>query len=453
MMKRLRLPGVVFPNAFVCILGAATTAGQVVPPGYEVETLTTVFGLPTAMEFIDENSFLVASKHGSVSRVDLRTPGFTTHILSLPVDQFGERGLLGMAVHPNFSQNQRVYFYYTNAAPLENRIEYYVWNGASLVNGETVATLPADSALHNGGIILFGPDGKLYAVIGDQGRSEMTENVNNEIVSDTAVILRLNDDGSIPADNPFNQSGWEKYYAYGVRNSFGLAFDRLTDRLWMTENGGIDEVNQVISGMNSGWKVVTGPIDRSPFDVSDLVMINGATYKDPVFSWLVAVAPTSILFLDSCRWPHAVRHDCFVGDANTGNLYRFEPNPTRTEFALTGGLADNVADPSDDQQAIIWGTGFEIITDIEIGPDGYLYIVETDLSSPGAVRRVRPVNPMGDINQDGNVTFDDASLFTAVLLGQSTDAQQLALSDFDGDGLATGSDIPCFIESLRLTNN
>ena len=116
---------------------------------------------------------------------------------------------------------------------------------------------------HDGGVITFGPDGKLSVVIGDLNRNGQLQNFPSGAPDDTSVILRLNEDGSIPPDNPFAAEGGKlaKYYAYGIRNSFGLAFDPVTDSLWLTENGtaSFDEINVVDPGFNSGWAQLMGP--------------------------------------------------------------------------------------------------------------------------------------------------------------------------------------------------
>ena len=105
----------------------------------------------------------------------------------------------------------------------------------------------------------FGPDGKLYIVIGELNRNGQLQNISGGTAPDnTGVIFRINDDGSTPSDNPFFSQGGNlaKYYAYGIRNSFGLVFDPLTGELWDTENGpaNYDEINLVQPGFNSGWE-------------------------------------------------------------------------------------------------------------------------------------------------------------------------------------------------------
>jgi len=135
------------------------------------------------------------------------------------------------------------------------------------------------------------------------------------------VIFRLNDDGSTPSDNPFFAQGGNvaRYYAYGIRNSFGMTFDPVTDKLWMTENGpnSYDEINMVDPGFNSGWNKIMGPDSRDPQNVSDLFSLTGSHYSDPKFSWLKTVGPTGIVFLNSTELGAQYQFDLFVGDSTT----------------------------------------------------------------------------------------------------------------------------------------
>jgi glucose/arabinose dehydrogenase len=239
---------------------------------------------------------------------------------------------------------------------------------------------------HDGGVLTFGPDGKLYAVIGDLNHRGQLQNVpGGPGPDDTSAIIRLNDDGTIPSDNPFLSFGgnWAKYYAYGIRNGFGLAFDPVTQKLWMTENGpdAYDEINLVEPGFNSGWVHMMGPAARSLQGTDGLFQVPGSHYADPKFSWFDPVAPTALVFLNSTQLGAQYANDVFVGDVNTATLYRLKLTPARDGFHLeTPGLAaDLVADPGDDLQEVIFGTGFGEdfagITDLKVGPDGRLYIL------------------------------------------------------------------------------
>jgi aldose sugar dehydrogenase len=272
------------------------------------------------------------------------------HVLDVAVDNASERGLLGIAVHPQFPSTPFVYFYFTQSStgsdtsgsppPLGNRVYRYTWNGAGLTNPTLIVALPVTPGPnHDGGIISFGPDGKLYVVIGDLNRNGQLQNFPTGPAPDnTGVILRLNANGSVPTDNPFFSQGGNlaKYYAYGLRNSFGLAFDPVTERLWMTENGPdlYDEINMVEPGFNSGWERILGPNSRDPQGTSDLFSVPGSHYSDPEFSWLDPVAPTALVFLHSTDLGPQYENDLLAGDFITGTLYRFELNAARDGFVF-----------------------------------------------------------------------------------------------------------------------
>ena len=344
------------------------------------------------MAFIGLRDILVLQKgDGQVRRVinGILQPD---PVLDVAVDNSSERGLLGIAIHPNFPTSPFVYLYYTESstgsdtsgspAPLGNRVYRYTWNGSVLVNPALILDLPVTPGPnHNGGTMTFGPDGKLYVVIGDLNHDGNLQNFSGGAAPDnTGVIFRINDDGGTPSDNPFFSQGGNlaKYFAYGIRNSFGLAFDSVTGKLWDTENGpaSYDEINLVEPGFNSGWMRIMGPSSRDAQGTSDLVIFTGSHYADPKFSWFSTVAPTAIVFTNDANLGVDYQNNVFVGDINNGNLYRFRLNPTRDGLIFTNpSLGDLVADSNAELQELIWGTGFVGITDLKIGPDGLLYVL------------------------------------------------------------------------------
>jgi glucose/arabinose dehydrogenase len=181
-----------------------------------------------------------------------------------------------------------------------------------------------------------------------------------------------------------------RYFAYGIRNSFGLAFDPVTGRLWDTENGDkdYDEINVVKPGFNSGWKKAMGPMSRnSSVTESQLFNFPGSKYADPVFSWFESIGVTDIAFLNSSKLGDKYKNNIFVGDITRGNLYFFEVNENRTGLRFdndnmvsssSSGLLDKVADNKNEVAAVTLATGFRGITDIKTGPDGLLYILTFD---------------------------------------------------------------------------
>ena len=271
---------VVLPN------GSAQT---VTDPTLQVTEVVGGLSQPTTMAFIGPGDILVLQKSdGRVRRVThgVLQPG---QVLDVSVDSASERGLLGIALHPNFPTTPFVYLYYTQSSTAGDTTGLCSRKPCvSLYMERQRPDQPSfDSGFardpgpnHNGGAMTFGPDGKLYVVIGELNRNGQLQNFSGAAApDDTGVIFRINDDGSAPSDNPFFSQGGNlaKYLAYGVRNSFGLAFDSVTGKLWDTENGvaNYDEVNLVEPGFNSGWMRIMGPSIRDAQGTTDLVIFSG----------------------------------------------------------------------------------------------------------------------------------------------------------------------------------
>jgi aldose sugar dehydrogenase len=395
---------------------------------------------PTSMNFISNSDMIILQKDGqavlvSTSGGEASQNDDPPTVVDVPVNTASERGLLGIAVADSSSDNNNtgatktfVFLYYTESSEgdsnIRNRIYRYEWDAGNmmLTRPTLILDLPAEPGPnHDGGKLMVEKDREntslqdsqdyyhLYAVIGDLNRNGILQNFENESADPdgTSGVFRLTPDGAAPTDNPFFDSSnvnsgnndLSKYYAYGIRNSFGLTVDPLTGTMWMTENGAknYDEINIVEPGFNSGWQQVTGPIERNNKNIHDLVQLDGSHYADPVFSWLESIGITDIEFLDSTKLGSKYANNIFVGDINNGNLYFFTVNESRTgiTFEVSGdgaqnnqdSLMDLVADNQDELSAITFGTGFEGgITDIETGPDGYLYI----LSFGGQLYRIIP---------------------------------------------------------------
>ncbi|MDQ3852347.1 MAG: PQQ-dependent sugar dehydrogenase, partial [Thermoproteota archaeon] len=184
------------------------------------------------------------------------------------------------------------------------------------------------------------------------------------------------------------------YFSYGLRNGFGLALDPVTGYLWDTENGPdwFDEINLVPPGFNSGWAAIQGPSpapeNEGADPEEDLVDFDGrGGYREPEFAWQNTVGVTALNFLNSTALGEEYAYDMFVGDINNGRLYHFDLNQDRTGLLLEGVLADRVANNVQELDPVIFGTGFRSISDIETGPDGYLYFL---LFGPGKIFRIAP---------------------------------------------------------------
>jgi aldose sugar dehydrogenase len=364
-------------------------------PSLMAEIVVEELSSPTSMAFMDTNNILVLEKTGSVRLI---SNGILQEqpVLNVPVNSQSERGLLGIAT---LEDDNNVFLYFTESdETLRNRVYRYNWNGETLVNPTLILDLPAiPGPNHDGGKLVIGPDQYLYAIIGDLNHDGKLQNfLDGPEPDDTGVIFKVSpNDGSAAPNNPFVNSGdsvLSRYYAYGIRNSFGLAIDSLTNMLWDTENGPgeYDEVNLVRPGFNSGWQTVMGPISRSGESVDDLVSFQGSQYIDPVFSWQITPAVTDIEFLHSPKLGDKYANNIFVGDYNNGNIYYFEVNEDRTGIKFDASqtdLIDLVADNEEELSTIIFGSGFGSITDMATGPDGFFYILSFD---DGIIYRIAP---------------------------------------------------------------
>ena len=391
-------------------------------PNLRLELVSEGLQLPTQMAFIGPDDILVLEKDtGTVKRIVNGTI-LEEPILDVNVATAYERGLVGIAIAENNTEaiqgnSNFVYLYYTESEqdanddcssstscseenePLGNRLYRYELVDDKLVNPNLLLDLPATpGGSHNGGSIRIGPDNNIYLPIGEVSyqSGQISNNDDGDPPDGRGGILRIGQDGEVVVptilgdEDPLN-----KYYAYGIRNSYGIDFDPVSGKLWDTENGpGFgDEINLVEPGFNSGWSRVQGIWERegysggpvAPEEPDDLVDFDGkGKYSTPEFTWKQTAAVTSIKFLDSDKLGKEYQNDMFVGDFNTGNLYHFGISEDRNQLLLDGPLEDRIADNQDELQNAILGHGFNAITDIEVGPDGYLYL----LSYAGEIFRI-----------------------------------------------------------------
>jgi aldose sugar dehydrogenase len=392
----------------------------------KAEVVADGLDLPTTMAFLGPNDILVLEKEkGTVQRiVDGKT--LSEPLLDVNVAAAVERCMCGIAISKNGSTTY-VFLYYTEAEtadkedmtkgkePIGNRLYRYELADNKLVNPKLLLDLPAaPGPRHNGGAIIVGPDNNIYVAIGDVDgtyKEGFTTKAQNYVEDGSQPdgrggILRVTQDGQ-PVGNGIigNKFPLNLYYAYGVRSSFGLDFDPLTGKLWDTENGAgyADEINLVYPGFNSGWKQVQGMASlKSDFDPKALVNFDGkGEYSDPKFEWVGTVGPTAIKFLNSSKLGQQYENNIFVGDVHEGRIYHFKLNADRTELVLDGQLADKVAETQseDELKDIIFGTGFGGITDLEVGPDGYLYALSI---GQGKIFKIVPQENGGNVQDNNN---------------------------------------------------
>jgi aldose sugar dehydrogenase len=365
---------------------------------------------PTNMALLGPDDFLVLEKSkGTVNRI-VNGALSAEPLLQVNVAAEVERGMLGIAisnasnqtgiVHNNAttSHGSYVFLYYTEASspqddmPIGNRVYRYELIDNKLINPKLLLDLPAiPGPRHNGGSIAIGPDNNLYIAIGDvDGHTTEAENVQDGGRPDgTGGILRITQDGKPVQGIIGDQSPSNKYFGYGVRNSFGFDFDPLNGNLWDSENGpgSNDEINLVEPGFNGGWLEIQGKAPAD-FDPQQLVNFGGkGVYRDPEFTWVDTVGPTKVLFYDSDKLGEQYENDMLVADVHFGRIYNFDLSENRTSLVLDGPLADKVAETDEEVNGLIFGSEFGAITDLQVGPDGYLYVLSF---GQGAIYRVHP---------------------------------------------------------------
>lgn len=436
---------------------------------------------PTSMAFLGPDDFLVLEKKSGIVKRIVNGNILKPPMLDVEVANEKERGMLGIAIPPAYGQIDEdhgrenkslsnktsaryVFLYFTESSgrdgnddcplvnyckkgtdPKGNRLYRYELDKDKLVNPKLLLDLPATPGSdHMGGAVLIGPDKNVYVTTGD-GHScsyhscdrgiedtvlnSQTANVETgQKPNGRGGILRITQEGSevkedgkegiFDGDDLLN-----KYYAYGIRNSFGIDFDPISGKLWDTENGPAfgDEINLVQPGFNSGWSKIQGiwaisnytlllpqgviPPYRGYLETGKkelshssnaaqegLVDFQGrGKYSDPEFIWNMTIGVTALKFLDSDKLGKKYADDMFVADYNNGNLYHFDLNRDRTKLVLNGPLKDKIADSSEREELhdILFGEGFNSVTDIEVGPDGYLYVVSY---GQGKIFKIVPTN-------------------------------------------------------------
>jgi aldose sugar dehydrogenase len=404
----------------------------VADPNLKTESVARGLAYPTSMAFLGPEDILVTeNKAGRVQRV-VNGNVLSQPLLDVNVANYSDRCMCGIAISQNALDGDQsyVFLYFTeakskededlggNTEPLGNRLYRYelTENRSKLVNPKLLLDLPSTpGAWHNGGSIMIGPDNYIYIPIGDVnasygvGPKTTAQNYKNGTTPDgRAGILRVTQGGDVAEAVLGDEFPLNLYYAYGIRNSFGIDFDPITGNLWNTENGPVcgDEINLVEPGFNSGWDKVQGMsnINRNANNTychdwgPDSLVSFGAAgkYSDPEFVWSSSVAPTALVFLSSDRLGKEYENDLFVADYKFRNIYHFDLSGDRTSLSLEGALADKIADSNEELRNIIFAENRVGITDMAVGPDGYLYVVLYDRS--GEIYKIVPAAATGKIN-------------------------------------------------------
>jgi len=277
-------------------------------PDEDIKVIAEDLNIPWEVAFLPSGEILVTERAGTLliigrDRIKIPIEG---------VEHIGEGGLLGLALHPNFSENKWIYLYLTTRTDtgLINRVERYRLFENQLSDKTTIIDNIPGASFHDGGRIAFGPDGYLYVTTGDAGNSASAQ--DTETLS--GKILRLSDDGSIPPGNPFGNA----VYSYGHRNAQGLAWDT-AGNLWATEHGrsgtrsGFDELNFIEKGQNYGWPVIQGDEEKEG-------MINPAIHSGPDETW----APAGALYYNGSIFFTGLRgesiYEADIQDGRVSNI-------------------------------------------------------------------------------------------------------------------------------------
>ena len=314
----------------------------------DVEVILENLTIPWDIAFLPNGEMLVTEREGKLIKFNSDTSEITEIKIS-NVKHSGEGGLLGIALHPNFEQNRLLYLYFTSTLEGDstNSVVQFKYENNELSKIKTIVGNIPGELFHNGGRIAFGPNGMLYVATGDARKRESAQNMN----SLAGKILRVNDDGSIPLDNPFEN----EVYSYGHRNPQGLTWDK-NKNLWSTEHGrsgvvsGFDELNFIIAGENYGWpdsqgnKVLPGTVSPS-------------LHSGPDITW----APASALYWDG---------SIFFGGLKGETLY---------EAVLRNNEVSELKEH--------YVKDFGRIRTVTLGPDGMFYITTSNRDGRGKIRK------------------------------------------------------------------
>lgn len=307
-----------------------------------IEIIADDLDIPWEIVFLPDKDILITERSGYILRIGKNQKKFTIN----NVETIGEGGLLGMAIHPDYSNNNWIYLYLTskNGSKTINRIERYRFDGNNFSERKVIVNDIPAGTYHNGGRMLFGPDNFLYITTGDAGNSALAQNKN----SLAGKILRVKEDGDIPKDNPFTNAIW----SYGHRNPQGLAFDD-KGHLWATEHGrsgdfsGFDELNLIEKGGNYGWSIIQGDETRKDMKTP---IINSGTNE----TW----APAGIVYL---------KNRLFFTGLRGESVYETKILDGKINGSLTSHLKEK----------------FGRLRAIKIGPDGFLYISTSNADGRG----------------------------------------------------------------------
>ena len=406
-IRKLAIPAFIILELHLALLSFVQAEPTMINSHFTIEKVFAGKFEPSSMTFVGPDDILLLDRdNGKVYRI--KNGIESGPLLDVNVATDGYRGLLGVAATNNTKETITIFLYFTEShkkdgddvtinpmTPLGNRLYSYDLVNNKLINPRLLLDLPAlPGPRHAGGVVGIGPDKNIYLTIGDldgtfryKQYETKTQNFQDGLAPDgRSGIMAVNQYGKPMANQTLGNSfPLNLYYAYGIRNSFGIDWDPLTGNMWDSENGPNfgDELNLVLPGFNSGWAKVQGfwqpdienkgPLNLNP---KDLESFDGrGKYSSPEFVWLNPVAPSAIKFLDSEKYGPEYKNDLLAGDANYGNIYDFNLDEQRINLNLIGKLSDKIADNVNEMNDVIFAKGFGKVTDMEIDLDGYLYVL------------------------------------------------------------------------------
>lgn len=310
-----------------------------------IEVVAENLTIPWDMVFLPEGGYLVTERPGRL--LHLKEDGSVVEISIDNVRHRGEGGLLGLTLHPHYSENNYIYLYITRPGGngTINSVERYIFDGDTLSDQTIIVENIPGASYHDGGRIEFGPDGYLYIATGDATQEALAQDTN----SLAGKVLRVTDEGGIPIDNPFGNA----VYSYGHRNPQGLAWDT-EGNLWQTEHGrsgvrsGFDELNLIKKGGNYGWPIIQG--DETRADMVTPVLHSGSS---------VTWAPASAAYFNG---------SIFFGGLRGETLYEARVGESKTNPELVEYLVGE----------------YGRIRTVRISPDGYIYFMTSNQDGRGA---------------------------------------------------------------------
>ena len=359
---------------------------------------------PIAMNFLGPDDILVADKTRGLI-YEIKNGILTGPLLDANVTGKDEFGL--NSIHT--SNKTYVFVYYKESAneargddpekeikPKCNCLYRYELVNNKLINPELLFALLTDyiPSHHSGGVIRIGPDNNLYLITGDMAKenymsvpNKARNFIDGPEPDGSSGVLRFTIDGK-PVNGILGDTyPLSLYFAYGIRNSFGMDFDPVTGNLWDTENGPEygDEINLVEPGFNSGHNKTEGIweyINKSKIETinpTGLVDFEGkGKYRTPEFTWENTVGPVALAFFNSTKLGVDYNNTMFVSDTNNHYIYNFKLNENRTGLELVEQLEDKIANGTEELSSVIFASGLGTITDIKTGPDGFLYLLGLD---------------------------------------------------------------------------